>query len=523
MNKAGVHYTPEYIADFVVKKIRGHLNNKKPRVLEPCVGEGVFVKSLHRNLSKDIFPIIDAVEINGDTCDLTRRAFSTKLLNRINNTDYLSYNTNKKYDLIIGNPPYVNKRYMTQNQIDICSSLSCGAGGESLSIPLKNLWTAFIVKSFKLLSEEGVMAFVLPSDLAHVNHAEPIKSHLKKYFSRIELYEFAGSVFDDAEQNVILMIAIKSNNNLKSGIYHSSVHAVNNKVKENRVKRLNSLVPNKWTNHGLLNSEIDLLQGLYEELLPAREFCKSSAGIVTAANDFFILDDDKVDKYDLRLYAVPIIQKAAYVNGSVTFDEKNWDALKKSSRPCYLLDFSKQNDVSEKAKEYISIGIENKINERYKCKQRSNWYNVPNITTSEGFFFKRSHLYPKLIKNDADICVTDTAYSIKMLADYNLNSLIYSFYNSLSLAFTEILGRKYAGGVLELTPDEFKNTPLPYMDIDCDEFLDFKADFSNKKNIFEILRANDDVLLRLGMGLPKKEVKIIHGIYQKLTSTRLNI
>jgi len=521
MNKAGVYYTPEYIADFVASKVSGLLHSKNPEILEPCIGEGVFIKSLHKNLSCNINPVIEAVEINEDTCKLTRKIYNSKMLSKINNIDFLSYNTKKRYDLIIGNPPYVNQRHMTTEQVEMCSKLSLDGAGGDLKIPLINLWTAFIIKSCNMLSDNGVIAFVLPSDLAHVKHAEPIKKYLLKHFFRIELYEFNDMVFDDAEQHTMLMIAMKSHKKLKSGLFYSNVFTGKGKIKEKKVKLLNNLVPNKWTNHGLNKSEIDLLKRLFEELYPVSEFCNSSAGIVTAANDYFILNKEELDDYGLNAYGVPIIQKAAYVNGSVAFENKHWNSLKDSNTPCYLLDFSKDSVNGHKVKEYLSLGVKDKVNKRYKCRERNEWYKVPNINVSEGFFFKRCHLYPKMIKNNASVCVTDTAYSITMLENYKINSLIYSFYNSLSLVFSEILGRQYAGGVLELTPSEFKSIPLPYVEIENSEFSDFKRSFSDKENISELISVNNNVILRDGLGVCRKDIDKIHGIYHKLINRRI--
>ena len=56
--------------------------------------------------------------------------------------------------------------------------------------------------------------------------------------------------------------------------------------------------------------------------------------------------------------------------------------------------------------------------------------------------------------------MTDTAYHIRMQDKWNVKDLCFSFYNSLTLLFAEIEGRFYGGGVLELTPEEFRGLPL---------------------------------------------------------------
>lgn len=87
--------------------------------------------------------------------------------------------------------------------------------------------------------------------------------------------------------------------------------------------------------------------------------------------------------------------------------------------------------------------------------------------------YLRSHNYPKLIKNDAGVLVTDSGYKISMLNGYSINDFIYSFYNTLTLIFAEMDGKYYGGGVLELTPSEFKNLPLPIVSVTSKEFDNF--------------------------------------------------
>ena len=49
-----------------------------------------------------------------------------------------------------------------------------------------------------------------------------------------------------------------------------------------------------------------------------------------------------------------------------------------------------------------------------------------------------------------------------MNTNFDLNGFVASYYNSLSLAFTEICGRSHGGGALELMPNEVERILLPY-------------------------------------------------------------
>lgn len=137
------------------------------------------------------------------------------------------------------------------------------------------------------------------------------------------------------------------------------------------------------------------------------------------------------------------------------------------------------------------------IDKRYKTSIRDTWYEVPNVGTApEAFFFKRCNKYPKLIKNNAHVLSTDSAYGVTMRGDYVSKDLIYSFYNSLTLSFAELNGRYYGGGVLELTPNEFKKLPVPYYSVTEAKFSSYVKEFKDKDSIKDVCFQNDKAILK---------------------------
>ena len=147
---------------------------------------------------------------------------------------------------------------------------------------------------------------------------------------------------------------------------------------------------------------------------------------------------------------------------------------------------------------------------------------IPNIAKEpEAFFFKRCHKYPKLLKNESGAFVTDSAYKIELKEGIDINSFIFSFYNSLTLTFAEIEGRYYGGGVLELTPSEFRKLPVPYINIDKLYFNKYVKDFENKVNIEQILGIYDSIILGEYLGLSIEEIEFLHSTRQKLITKRM--
>jgi adenine-specific DNA-methyltransferase len=196
--------------------------------------------------------------------------------------------------------------------------------------------------------------------------------------------------------------------------------------------------------------------------------------------------------------------------------------LENSNLPTRLLQLNDNDKISKSLSEYLAIGTEQKIHERYKCEKRNNWYVIPNISTvSEALFFKRCHNYPKLIKNNSNALVTDSAYKVSMKGNFDLNSFIFSFYNSLTLVFAETDGRYYGGGVLELTPSEFKKLPIPYVNIEIAEFENYILEFENKENIEEILLRYDRHILNQSLSLNNEEILKIQNIRKKLIQKRM--
>ncbi len=514
----GSYYTPSYLARFITKRVLSFCDKTSLSILEPSVGDGAFVEEI--NKIKQLRISFTALDINEGELKKAALKWIKKKAN-FETIDFLEYTNSSKFSLIIGNPPYVKKNRLNNKQIDLCKDIHKAEGLSDVSV--KNIWTTFLVKSNTMLADDGILAFVLPSELLQVKFAEEVREYLKKEFERIEIFTFNDLMFECKGQDTIVLFAYKRH--VEQGEFFTNIES--KEVLENNSFTLNHnslLVESKvkWTHHFLTKAELTFLDDLKSQLKTINDVCESKPGIVTAANNFFIIDQDTEKKYDLSEYTKSIIQKGYFVNGSVVFDEEDLLHLEKTKHPTKLLQLNDNDIVSESLSEYLTIGVEREIPDRYKCKIRNNWYVIPNISTRpDAFFFKRSHHYPKLLKNNSSAFVTDSAYKVKMKEGYDLNSFIYSFYNSLTLIFSEIEGRYYGGGVLELTPSEFKKLPIPYTEINEIEFDKFTTKFENKENIEDILNQNDYKILNTMLHLSQEEIDKLISIRKKLVSKRM--
>lgn len=511
----GKFYTPQALAEWIVFYI-SHSMGSDLSILEPSCGNGIFINAIDKSALS--VTSLEAVEIEDNA--VTKIQAPTNFRFNVTKDDFLFWESPNTYDLVIGNPPYIVRKLLEQAQAEKCKAIHTMHG--LLDREIANIWTSFLLKSSDMLKDNGVMAFVLPTEILQVKYAEEIREFLSESFQRLELITFNQLAFDDIEQDTVVLIGYKNIADKDPGIYvteHNSVADLKDLVPD-FVHLPVSSITQKWTTGILKEEDIVLVERLSNQLSKSSGYCESVAGIVTGANSYFIANQSTLKSYELLDYSKKIIQKGHYVSGCVDFDIGKFNSLIASDAPCFLLDTNNKT-LAKGLLEYLEKGAELKIPERFKCRIRKRWHDIPNIKKYEGFFFKRSHDYPKCIKNSADVYVTDSAYLLRMQAGYTIENFIFSFYNSLTMLAAEMQGRYYGGGVLELTPNEFKNLPIPYTV--CESFAEFSESFENKKHIEDILFENDRKILSLGMRLSDDEVNRIQNSYLKMKSRRMRL
>lgn len=106
-------FETELLVDKTIKRINKYFNNKLIRILELGTGSGCIAISL----KKEINSIIDAI-------DISKEALSVAIDNaKINNVDInfmladMTTYKDKKYDVIISNPPYIKKDELIMDMV----------------------------------------------------------------------------------------------------------------------------------------------------------------------------------------------------------------------------------------------------------------------------------------------------------------------------------------------------------------------------------------------------------------------
>ncbi|MCP9290576.1 class I SAM-dependent methyltransferase [Gracilimonas sediminicola] len=519
----GGFYTPEEIASFILKWAMNGSDNYS--ILEPSCGDGVFLKCLLKDSYQ--FENITAVEFNPSEAE---KAAKIELPNKeVINEDFHVFcnETKDKYDLVIGNPPYIRYQYFAEEQQKQAEKIFTKAGLKYSK--LTNAWVSFVVGSTLLLKDEGKIAFVVPAELLQVSYAQQLREFLAREYNKINIVSFEKLVFPDIQQEVLLLLCEKNKTD-KHRIEHLEVKDASSLAKLD-VKRLKSpkkkidFENNKWTFYFLDQEEIDFLENVAssKKIPKIGDYAKVQVGITTGANSYFTVPLDTVQKYDLHDFAKPMVGRSVQVD-SVIFNTVDWNKNREKDVRAHLLVFppEKQLNGHDGAREYIKKGESDDVHTGYKTSIRDDWFVIPSVKLSDALFIRRNHLFPRLIANQAKAYTTDTMHRVFLDKKTKIKPFVASFYNSLSLAFSEISGRSHGGGVLELMPSETESVLLPY-DESHEEFLD-KIDsmMRSDASIDSILEFTDKKILHDGYGLSKKEIKLANSIWKKLSNRRLN-
>lgn len=520
----GGFYTPEPIAEFIL--CWGINGSNYLDILEPSCGDGVFLEQLKKLKSE--YKSVTAVELDKTEA---KKAEAIKLKNaQILIDDFHTFcnNTLQRFDLIVGNPPYIRYQFFNRQQQVEAEDIFIKAG--LTYSKLTNAWVSFVVGSSLLLKDEGgKIGFVLPAEFLQVSFAQQLRNFIAHFYNKINIISFEKLLFANIQQEVVLLLCEK-NETQDHKIEHIELHDAS-ELRTLEIARLKSpqkkidFKSNKWTFYFLEQEEIDFLENIAKSRnIPILgKFANVEVGITTGSNDFFTVPLTTVEKYELHDYARPMVGRSVQVN-SVIFTNEDWMNNKFSKAKAHLLVFPERKQLNYKngVEKYISFGESLGIDKGYKCGIRDNWFVVPSLKISDALFIRRNNLYPRLIINQAQAYTTDTMHRVFIRPGTNIKAFTASYYNSLSLAFTEVSGRSHGGGVLELMPNETERVLLPYHKDNAPLLSQIDKQIRNRTDIEDVLKITNQVILKEHFGLQQKEIKLAHGIWKKLSARRLN-
>lgn len=198
----GIFFSPPESIEKMIKYINNVLRKSKIGkdiidILEPSYGSAEVINCLDKYCNGLIN--ITGIENNEDIYNGTKHLESV-FNNNVNliKEDFLIFNNDKKYDLVIGNPPY-----FVMKKKDIPKEYKKYMNGRP------NIFTIFILKSLDLLKDNGIIAFILPKSFLNCSYYSSIRELIFNNYQIKTIIECFEDKYIETEQETIILVLKK--------------------------------------------------------------------------------------------------------------------------------------------------------------------------------------------------------------------------------------------------------------------------------------------------------------------------
>jgi methylase of polypeptide subunit release factors len=339
----GAVYTPQFIARFFARFIREHIppsQFKRLRTIDPACGSGIYLRtllefqcdptndSLRPELVQNAFA--NTVGLDRDVNAVASTQLSLSLLylvltNRlpqqlsIFQKDFLDTQpapapAATPFDAVLINPPFVSTDVQdTSTRERLAGFLGSQASGRV------DLYLAFLKDAVDRLLPGGFGLFVLPHSFLLSKSADGIRIWILEHAWILCLADLSAiRVFEDTNIYVILLIVQKKGEALpppnatiikcQDQVGHALQDAIEGKKTENKFYSIHEVEQSEFMSNGWLvlpPTEATINKRL-QSLPVLEEFLELRQGVVTGADDVFILDSRAVPADEPTLF-IPLL------------------------------------------------------------------------------------------------------------------------------------------------------------------------------------------------------------------------
>lgn len=187
------YYTPPELIQFIYSYLQNVCNFNGGDILEPACGNGAFIEHMPKEMKQN--SNITAIEMDIVTSRILSGIYQD--INVINKPLQEVNFVGTKYDLIIGNPPYSSEVVNDTAMPDISTDYS--------------IHHYFIAKCIRLLKDDGILAFVMPSFFMDIP-AKHTRHIIDKEAVLIDAIRLPDNLFSHARVTVDIVFFRKTGN-----------------------------------------------------------------------------------------------------------------------------------------------------------------------------------------------------------------------------------------------------------------------------------------------------------------------
>jgi tRNA1(Val) A37 N6-methylase TrmN6 len=194
----GIYFTPPKTIEIIINLIKPlFIHNKSINILENSCGSCEFIINIMNNFSNIS---ITGIEKNKFIYNKIQHISNDFI--KILNEDFIEFNNDNNYDLIIGNPPFnvIDKKIIHKEFHNYFEGRP-------------NAFIIFLLKSLKLLKENGILAYILPKSFLNCIYYNKTRKFIIENYSIIHLLLVNDKYLETTQETIILIIQNKKGNN----------------------------------------------------------------------------------------------------------------------------------------------------------------------------------------------------------------------------------------------------------------------------------------------------------------------
>jgi adenine-specific DNA-methyltransferase len=472
-NRLGQFATPAPLALDVLKACEAFLPKRaQVSFLDPAIGTGSFYSALLHTFPTSRITSAVGYEIDSHYGDECARLWAGTPL-ELYHADFTRAKppaNDKRPNLIVCNPPYVRHHHLKGDEKRRLQRLTASVSGMQLS-GLSGLYCHFVGLSHAWLADDGLAAWLIPSEFMDVNYGQVVKEYLLSEVTLHRVHRFDPNElqFADALVSSAVLLFTKQ----RPPAHHEVQFSYGGSLQQPTVVKAITAVrlrhETKWTRHPLEDvSERTAARLKLADLFTIKR------GLASGANEFFILTEEQAVAHEIpSAFLTPILPSPRHVAGELV--DADASGLPRVKPRLFLfgssLDEGRIRTGFPAVWKYLERGRTINAHAAYLCQHRKPWYAqedrpaAPIVCTyisrqvgGRPFRFIRNRsratasnvylmLYPKpqLAKLASD--------------DPTLLDRVCDAMNQIDGQTLRREGRVYGGGLHKLEPKELANAP----------------------------------------------------------------
>jgi len=467
-NEMGQFATPPALADDIAAAVTRFCHQDRIHFLEPAVGTGAFYSALLRNFAYDRIASAVGVECDPYYAAVSQRLWGDSGL-KVIKADFMTLpypEEDHLPNLMLTNPPYVRHHHLTGDQKAAFHALACEISRGNVS-RLSGLYTYFVFAAHNWLAEDGVAAWLIPSEFMDVNYGESLRRYLSNHVTLLQVHRFDPSDVQFADALVSSAVVI----------FRRSLPATGHRIRFSRggsvaapnasfdVPLTKVRTVRKWTQ--LFTAPSGRSR---EEGIPLTSLFTIKRGIATGANDFFILPRRDLAEHGIHeRFVKPILPPARLLHQDIIESDRAGFPLVKDQLA--VIDTDVPIDQIKRSCvglwRYLQDGEKDGIQKAYLTSKRSPWYRqeqrqpAPFLCTYMGRKKKDGTTF-RFFWNRSDATAANTYLllypvgPLKRMLEENPGAglRVLELLNGLAPAGFTDQGRVYGGGLFKMEPRE---------------------------------------------------------------------